>query len=365
MGKPFGVISDLHLHSWSSFSSADPDGVNSRLRGLLNEIERCASEVDRAGGNVIVCAGDVFHVRGSVDPMVLNPALETFKRIVDQGFEIYMISGNHDLASKTSSDLSSAITALREVGVKVVSDPAGQWFPELDLVMIPWVEDLTDFRKLLAEWSEEMANEGLRERIDLVIHAPIDGVIKGLPEKGLKPAELAALGFNRVFAGHYHNHVTFEDGKVISIGALAHHTWSDPGSKAGFLIVEDESVRWMKSHLPEFIDTDQLAGVSSDDIPLLMDGNYVRIKTDKTKTSEIEALRAEALSFGARGVIIQATKKAEATREGTSAVTAAVSAGASLGASVAEFVKTKSYVNPERVIEECTAALDAVEMEEE
>ena len=50
--------------------------------------------------------------------------------------------------------------------------------------------------------------------------------------------DLAKLGFRRVFAGHYHHHCSFEDGKVWSIGATTHQTASDIGTKAGFLLVQ-------------------------------------------------------------------------------------------------------------------------------
>lgn len=360
--KPYGVISDLHLHSWSSFAVIDPDGVNGRLRGLLNEIKRCAAEVKKAGGDTIICAGDIFHVRGSVDPMVLNPAMDVFKEIVASGIRVVAISGNHDLANKSSSDLSSAITALKEVGVEVVSDEAGMMVTNPNVIMIPWFEDLNDLRQIIGEWAEDLNAITGPQDFDLCIHAPVNGVIKGLPDKGLSPKELADYGFRRVLSGHYHNHVVFENGKVVSIGALAHHTWSDPGSKAGFLIVSDEGVRWMKSHLPEFIDSNQLLGLDKSEIPMVVEGNYIRVKTDLSKTADLEKLRLEMLSYGAKGVIIQAEKKAEAVREG--AVTASVSAGASLNVSIADFIKTKSYVEPTAVFNECEAALNEAEMEE-
>lgn len=81
----YGVISDTHCHNWTTFGSTDANGVNTRLKIILNEITRAAEEVQAAGGTHLFHAGDLFHVRGSVAPSVLNPTLKCFKDIVNMG----------------------------------------------------------------------------------------------------------------------------------------------------------------------------------------------------------------------------------------------------------------------------------------
>ena len=173
--------------------------------------------------------------------------------------------------------------------------------------------------------------------MDMVIHAPIDGVITGLPNHGLTAEWLGDLGFRRVFAGHYHNHKDFGNG-VYSIGAIAHHTWSDPGSKAGFLSVTDEEVKWMKSHAPEFVDID--ASMEPEEIALLADQNYVRAKIDKTKPAEVEELRKWLMSCGAKGVIINTVRTPTHSRS-----TSTVKAGASIETSINEFIEKSELVD--------------------
>ena len=124
---------------------------------------------------------------------------------------------------------------------------------------------------------------------------------------------------------------------MISIGALAHHTWSDVGTKAGFLLVDEGEVSWRKSHLPQFVDLAQLATVDPDDVPLLVDGNYVRVRVEADKSKEVEQARKELMDMGARAVLVQPMPKTAAVRAGTTAAT--VKTGASLEASVAEFIK--------------------------
>jgi DNA repair exonuclease SbcCD nuclease subunit len=335
MPKIYGLMADLHLHLWSSFSSTLDSGINSRLDGLLGEIHRCAKEVHLAGGNTVVMAGDVFHVRGSVAPSVLNPTKDKLKAIHEEfGTQFILIPGNHDLEGKNTTRLGAAVTALESDHVRIITEPV--YVDEVDAYLIPWYEKTGD---LMAELDRLKPEHG-EYQFDAIIHAPIDGVIPGLPAHGLTPEGLAKLGYRHIFSGHYHHHKAFEGG-AVSIGALAHHTWSDVGTKAGFLLVDSEtgSYTWRKSHLPEFIDLAKLVSelyFDPSDIPLMVDGHYVRVRVEASKSKEVEEARAELLGHGARAVLVQAEPKppAELVRASHS-----VSAGASLEVSVGEFIK--------------------------
>lgn len=342
--KPYAIISDIHLHNWSAFKGAPVDGKNSRLAGLLNELVRCNEELHKAGGNVMYGAGDMFHVRGSVAPSVLNPALETFEAIVKSGTEVRVIAGNHDLEGKESERLGSAITALETVGVKVIHQPTS--FRSNKVVMVPWVEDLTMLRSILEKLGERCAG------FDAILHAPINGVIKGIPDTGLDPTWLSKLGLGRIFAGHYHNHVDFGNG-VYSIGALAHHTWSDVGARAGFMIVHEDRVEHFDSALPKFVEID--GDMDADHVARVVKGNYVKARTKSSKVSELKALREWLEGLGAAGVNIIPVKEATVTREG--GVVATVSAGASIEVSVSAFIKSKSYERPADVEREALNVL--------
>jgi DNA repair exonuclease SbcCD nuclease subunit len=347
---PYGIISDTHHHAWSAFSTTLESGVNSRLNMLLNETQRCASEVRKAGGDTIIHAGDLFHVRGSIAPSVLNPTKDCYRVLIRDGFKIVIDAGNHDLESKESTRLGSAITSLEDIGCKVINSAKDGLDALPRVVMIPWTQKIEDLRGLIVDARD---SDPTPREIDLVIHAPLDGVIIGIPDHGLDPAWLGSLGFRHVFAGHYHHHKDFGNG-VYSIGALAHHTWSDVNSKAGFLIVSDDGVKHFASHAPEFIEID--ASIDPDDIPLIVDGNFVRAKISSSKQKDVEELRAYLNDCGAAGVVILPQKEASVSaRTGST-----VSAGASLEASVGDFIKVKSYANPERLALLCQDILSEV-----
>jgi DNA repair exonuclease SbcCD nuclease subunit len=345
MKKPYALMADLHLHNWSAFSQTEENGINNRLNILLNEIKRAGQMLLDAGGRVLVIAGDVFHVRGSISPSVLNPTLDTFAGLRADGIEVFILPGNHDLEHKSASRLSSAVTALEGAGCVIVNRSLIWQNEDGRFAMLPWHENIADLKKAIKEVTEDIEDGGFRVAdYDLIIHAPIDGVIVGLPDHGLAPEDLASYGFKRVFSGHYHNHKQFPGG-VFSIGALAHHTWSDVGSAAGFLLVHDNMTLYSASHAPSFIDL--RPGVDPDEIPLMVDGHYVRVKTPVTTTTAVNAIRNELNEYGARGVVIQAVKEPELKRSGD--VTAKISAGASLNESVADFIKSQSFEHSDEV----------------
>lgn len=323
------LMSDLHLHSWTSFSTTNEKGVNSRLQIIMDELKRaCDVHIARGGEKRLVIAGDVFHTRGSVQTSVLNPVMDLFKGLLMDEFAIYILSGNHDLESKDSRRLSSSITALEPFARVYSSSLVNEG---LKVVFVPWFADVKSLKEEL-----ESITIPDREVYDLVIHAPVDDVIVGLPSHGLDAAYLASLGFKRVFSGHYHNNKDFGNG-VWSIGALTHQTFSDIGSKAGFMSVFDDEVIWSASHAPRFVDINE---DNFEDAELLVDGNYVRCRITVSKESDVSALRQQLIDWGALGVIINQVKTTTVSERGGVAI---ASGSESLEKSISAFVASKGY----------------------
>jgi DNA repair exonuclease SbcCD nuclease subunit len=335
MSRPYAILSDLHLHEWHAFSKVSAAGVNSRLQTILDEIERAADELLKAGGNTMYLAGDIFHVRNSVTPAVLNLSLDTFQRVIARGVTVRAVPGNHDLAGKESDRLGNAAEALAKVGVHMVNDPAGHLFEDNSVYVCPWHSSPG---MLMAQLKD--AVKAIGPGVDCIIHAPVNGVIMGIPDHGLDPAELAALGFKRIFSGHFHNHKEFAGG-VYSVGATTHQTWSDPGTKAGFLLVTPTEVQWRASHAPQFIDITERTDPS--EIPLLVPGNFVRVKLEVEKESEIYDLRESLTKMGAAGVVIHPViKSKEVVRTSGSAKIG------TLAASLSSYVALKFKDSEER-----------------
>lgn len=352
------LLSDIHFNSWSAFSTTNEKGINSRLVIIIKELIRAAKEQsaksakdDGTGDRVMIIAGDVFHVRGKLEPSVLNPVIDTFKHITTtMGFQVYILAGNHDLENDVCTEVSSAITALRMPGVHIVNNP--KYFPEIDVVMIPWRKSLSDLRA-------DIENANQFKNADLVIHAPLNGVIQGMPENGLTPVELMKYDFNRVFCGHYHNHKNF-DNRVFSIGATTQQTWGDVGSKAGFLLVSENLVEFRASHAPKFIDIDD---DNYKDAPLICEGNYVRVKVRKTSSEDVEGARSELMDFGALNVVVtQINDSIVAERRDGSVKTT----GVTIEQTIADFVVAKELApcGEGALVNLCIDILESVEVVE-
>lgn len=341
MTYPYGLCSDQHCHDWSQFATTAADGINSRLAIQLQELQRCADAVDGTGGDTLYFAGDLFHVRGKIDPEVFNPTHTAIRRILERIFVI-AIPGNHDLKGKETTEIGNAIQTLG--GLDRFDVVTKSFINRNDRVaMVPWqptVEATREAIKLIAARVDAETGKD-RGDYDLIIHAPVNDVIPGIPDTGLSGAELLDLGFHRVFAGHYHNHKMVaaaytEDRSVYSIGATTHQTWSDIGTKAGFLLVYEDRVEFRASHAPRFVEI--TAETEPGDIPLIADGNYVRVRFDSLSEGEAKQWREELTGMGAKGVVVMASKAPAVSRTGSTA-----KSGASLEASIGGFIKGLSH----------------------
>jgi len=317
----FTISSDHHCHKWSQFSKTNDDGVNSRLRVILDELLRQAEYTaqEDVSEPTMLLAGDLFHVRGSIDPEVLNPVIECFQKISDMGVKVYAIAGNHDLAGKFTSKLGNAMQALDQIeGFTAITEPTHFRCDGFQVFMVPWIEDLAELRAVL----KKGANKGTIA----VIHAPVNGVIKGIPANGLTPKELGDLRYKAVFVGHYHNHKDFGNG-VYSVGATTHQTWNDPDTAAGFIEMVKGHVVHHPSEAPEFINIKMHSDLSDK-----VRGAYCRIQlqnpTDDLLQETIDYLK----SNGCAGFVDHSVKTKEVTRKGQS------SAGTSTKVAVATYV---------------------------
>ncbi len=322
--NPILLISDTHYHNFTAYSQLRADGVNTRLGDIIRATAEAAMALKKAGGKTIIHCGDAFHLRGAVSPTVLNPVMELYRKLVQQGFEIHMIAGNHDLETEDSNWTANTSSALKSVGVNVYSKYEqvtieGQWWH-----FVPWIKDLKSLRNVI--WH---INHGIESGPhNLVLHAPINGVIKGLPDHGLSSLDFRGNKFNRVFAGHFHNHANFEfdgsggtKGTITSVGALTHQSWSDVDNLAGYVLYDPRTneLDHYETNAPQFIK------VEFDDLDKLHDAtfadNYVKVVGGTfTDPEDIATVKEELILRGAKAVTVEGlTRKPVATRAGVTA----------------------------------------------
>lgn len=347
--KPVAIISDVHAHNWSAFSHTLKDGLNSRLVDIIKEVNRAAEHVRKAGGNTVFIAGDLFHVRGEIKPSVMNPISGLFKHLCEQGIKFHVIPGNHDLEGKHSSELGNAISSLKQNGFNVYNEPTmvqltgsgHRW------LMMPWMPSSKD----LIEKLEELP---IDERIDttVICHTGINGVIFGMPDHGIDAKTISELGYQRIYAGHYHNHKSFEGDKVVSIGATTHQTWSDVNSKAGYIITdeEDTSFRFFESDAPSFVNLD--GNNLPDDIEDAVKGDFVRVQLSEATPQDISDMKVELEGYGALGSIFNVAAVAKTAERGT-----AVKTTGSLEETIGTYVEDTHDEDKDLITAECLSIL--------
>lgn len=354
MSPPYLVSSDQHCYNWSTFASIDPlTGVNTRLQTTLAELERSAAELVAAGGSLMFLAGDLFHTRGTIDPECFNPTHDCIKRILAFGVSIYAIPGNHDLKGNSADKLGNAMQTFSALDhFNVITTPTVIPFGGTRVGFVPWERDVNVLMAILRDMHGSMLPEEAAQT-DVIIHAGINEVKPDMPASGLNSADLASIGFKRVFAGHYHDHKIMQDGKVISIGATTQQTFGDVGTKAGFLIVTDTNVGFRSTRAPEFIDID--GETNPEDVPLLVDGNFVRVRGMTLSDEQVVQTRKDLLAMNAKGVSIQTLR--EVVSERTEGV---ATKALSLEDSIANFVA--STVDPVLVKEVQEEAADIMSL---
>lgn len=351
----FGLASDQHYNNWSQFGRTIGQDLNSRLKIQLDTTLEAARAMKAAGCEYMFCGGDTFHVRGVLLPSVLNYVTETYKTIIEEiGLKVVMIAGNHDLETNSSVYSSNASSCLAGIGVHIVcGKPESVKVGNTTVHLVSWRDSYTELLVDLKEVREK-AGDGIH---DCIIHAGINDAIPTMPNTGIDAADLQALGFRNVYAGHYHNHKEVAKG-VISIGALNHQQWSDIGSLAGFMIVnEDGTYTHTETSSPKFVSLE--GSVTEEDLK----GNYVRYRAEVSSDEDAESIKAELDTFGAAGVVTQFVRKRALAVAGSS--TEETRRIDSLGESIGAYCKAVHDKAPDfdlpELIAECNSILSEAE----
>lgn len=287
-----GIISDTHCHNWSMFSMTNEDGINSRLQIILDQIAIAGNALKDRGGKYLFHAGDLFHVRGSLAPSVLNPTLKVFQDLISEGIVPVIVCGNHDAEFRDVNSLGSAIYAFREIGCKVIEYPEVIEADGHRILCLPWIANKQDFLSAVNLYG--------RESDILICHMALDGVFSHIPASqsvDYKDIFKQSKSLKAIFAGHLHKHQDLSlDPLVVSVGSICQHTWGDIGTKAGYILYGDK-YEFVESNAPQFVELSEATRHK-------VEGNYIRATIDECTAKELTKYRETLYKHGARGVTI-------------------------------------------------------------
>lgn len=235
-------MGDAHLGSGTRYERESGDRLRDHA-ALLQVIAQTAIEHDV---QAVLNAGDTFD-GPSVSPAQEQVFADFVATCRDAGIPVLTLLGNgsHDLAQKPVT----ALEIFRHIeGVEIFTQPAVRMVGETAVCMLPWTPvsrliaargggDRDDNYALGAQLLIEVARE-LRAQVEspcvLMLHFAVEGAAlpNGLPveEKAREPilplAELEALGFDAVVAGHIHRAQRFDTNDVGSVGSSRFYTGS-------------------------------------------------------------------------------------------------------------------------------------------
>lgn len=312
MKPPVLVISDIQFHTYKAHSTLI-DGVNSRL---LDQIKAWRQAVDagiKEGCGLLLVPGDVFEIRGHIKPSVFNRVTSLLIETMSRGLDVGVIAGNHDMehfeAGESAVDSWSYLRTESGSGKKectVFKRPGLRNLSGYKVLGIPYVHDTDAFKETF-----KLLSEKTRPEITL-IHQGIDNFNTdgAFPPTGLTAEWLEEHNRGIILCGHYHRPGLSKGGRVVNVGALVQHRFSDEGSKRGCWIVSETSAKFIKIESPVFVTINERTRINSN-----CKGAFVRIKA--TSAEKAEEQKKKAKEAGALSVIVEIEREFKSAHEKT------------------------------------------------
>lgn len=211
-------------------------------------IDQCLSnDVDLA-----VIGGDMFTTRSSQTLDVLMAVKNAFQKAVDNGINLYVALGNHDLLDQEATygypslyDTMNGVNIINDKPAIIPIDVHG----EMNLVVMRYWKETTTFLDKLDELREELRNKGIKERnCILYVH---EGIAGGLGDF-IAPGEVdntVFKGFWKVLAAHYHYIKKIDGTNVMYIGSSRQKSHAEEGPQGYTLMFNDGTCSFIENQV--------------------------------------------------------------------------------------------------------------------
>lgn len=315
------VLADLHVHNYKENSTTLEGGVNSRCAEIVDTIDQAKKFAVGAGIDRALICGDLFHTRGNVRPSVQNAVADALRRMVNDGINVRIIPGNHDLENfrygASACDILKGISDGWDTSVKVA--PAGEvtYWAEDKIIAIPYIHDISDFKGAL-----EQAAKDYPEFECVMMHQGIDDFAgHGYGETTITANYLrSVVGEGKlVFSGHYHTRGTDETKSIFSVGAICQHNFGDENDDRGFLVASTSAAgcTWFPTEAPKYvtISSEYIAKDEFGELEAEASGNFVRLITEDLST--VATHRKFLEDLGAKSVVVRVKKEFAKAHEET------------------------------------------------
>lgn len=304
-------ISDIHF-GWNTSSEEWQENIEKYFREWF--IPFVKKTLETYPDAVVICLGDVYQDRKSIDIDVNNLVIDIFEDIASF-IPVYILNGNHDLSKKTNKGNTSLRSLSNISNLTLIKEPTLLKFTQGNKILaksiaIPYLGDCSEENKVLVNFS------GTADYA--FMHTDISGLKfdNGMEIKGAVDSEKFK---GKIWSGHIHKRQ--ETKRVIYVGSPYQLSRGEIGNEKGIYILDVSSGDFTftpNTYSPLFqkVNVDELMNMFAPDRAKLLANNYtdIMIKEEDIKNykqSDIYAIINESNAKRAELKVIRTESKNE------------------------------------------------------
>lgn len=260
------ITTDLHVHNHLG-CYAFIDNAEKYLEYLL---KFCKEK----GIKKIIITGDIFNCNHYINHVALLAVMDKLHDFKESGIDVVIVTGNHDLFNKKSSDRSLTQVFKRDFFVPSSYD-------KMDIVDGDATTRLHFYNYNSTIDKEKFDYLSGGSNI-LFSHLEINGFKMNTITVKDKIARTEFDKFDLVFNGHHHDYENIDN--IVITGAPYHVNFGDVGKKRGFIVFDTISKEYSFERYSgaDFVKLDPSKEINFDKVK----GYYVRISYDKDAVEE-------------------------------------------------------------------------------
>jgi len=273
------ITADLHLSAPSSENIIE--GLPEKLHQKMKVLQNIVQFYTKNCMDSLVVAGDVFHNKSVIHAVAMSSFLDFVRNNRDVKF--ILMSGNHDMSSRTGEGVSSLKAFDMEPNVKTIHKTMTS--KKEGITFIPWdpVNMIGDIKKCDTPYA--ISHLGLNE-------AALNSGISIISDIGLKDVSK----FDKFFLGHYHKPQEIEN--TIYVGSIIQEDWGERDDEKRFIVFDTETgnvesipTTGYRKYFKLTLDKENKDSVIEQAKKYLADGHEVKIsKVESIDTSDIESM---------------------------------------------------------------------------
>jgi hypothetical protein len=194
-------LADLHL-GYRQYQRLTPGGINQREADVARTFVRAIDAVIDLAPDVVLLAGDIFHVVRPTNPAILQAFIQ-FSRLMQElpNAEVVMIAGNHD--TPRTAETGCILQLFSRIGIAVVDQQAQRLsYPHRDLSILAVPDSHAERPSLVPD--PDFTHNILHLHGEIVGMMPEVVANMDRAAVAIAPDELGAHRWSYVALGHHH-----------------------------------------------------------------------------------------------------------------------------------------------------------------